>query len=149
MLSYWNQCQGIQFQTLLWIKFHAVISNFLNLFSLWVEKLQAHWEESHTKLMGRVIQLQNMYQDSKDWLDAMKVVESHIKQASEKLESWKEVPLSADHPNVKVIWLHFSPVFCLVTQTHVVQRWKCGDLFIICYITLCFYWIYTKSNLFN
>lgn len=53
--------------------------------------------------MDRVIQLQNMYQDSKDWLDAKKVVESHIKQASEKLESWKEVPLSADHPNVKVI----------------------------------------------
>lgn len=53
--------------------------------------------------MDRIIQLQNMYQDSKDWLDAKKMVESHIKQASEKLEGRKEVSPSADHANVKVI----------------------------------------------
>lgn len=57
--------------------------------------------------MDRVIQLQNMYQDSKDWLDAKKLVESHIKQASEKLEGWKEVLPSADHANVKVIYITF------------------------------------------
>ncbi|XP_017313017.1 dystrophin isoform X2 [Ictalurus punctatus] len=68
-----------------------------------IEKLQAHWEDSHTKLMDRIIQLQNMYQDSKDWLDAKKMVESHIKQASEKLEGRKEVSPSADHANVKKI----------------------------------------------
>ncbi|XP_058236880.1 dystrophin isoform X2 [Hemibagrus wyckioides] len=68
-----------------------------------IEKLQAHWEDSHTKLMDRIIQLQNMYQDSKDWLDAKKVVESHIKQANEKLEGWKEISSSADHANVKKI----------------------------------------------
>ncbi|KAK3510935.1 hypothetical protein QTP70_027830, partial [Hemibagrus guttatus] len=68
-----------------------------------IEKLQAHWEDSHTKLMDRVIQLQNMYQDSKDWLDAKKVVESHIKQANEKLEGWRELSSSANHANVKKI----------------------------------------------
>ncbi|XP_047659645.1 dystrophin isoform X2 [Tachysurus fulvidraco] len=68
-----------------------------------IEKLQAHWEDSHTKLMDRIIQLQNMYQDSKDWLDAKKLVESHINQANEKLEGWKEVSLSSDLANVKKI----------------------------------------------
>lgn len=77
--------------------------HFFFFFSHQVEKLQAHWEDSHNKLTDRVIQLQNMYQDSKDWLDAKKKVEPHIKQASEKLENWKEVPPSADHVNVKVI----------------------------------------------
>lgn len=68
-----------------------------------VDKLQAHWEDSHTKLMDRIIQLQNMYQDSKDWLDSTKIAESYIKQASEKLDSWMEVSSSADQGNVKVI----------------------------------------------
>ncbi|KAI5619629.1 dystrophin isoform X7 [Silurus asotus] len=64
-----------------------------------IEKLQAHWEDSHTKLMDRILQLQNMYQDSKEWLDAQKTVESHIKQASEKLEGLKEVPAGSDQEN--------------------------------------------------
>ncbi|KAF5902309.1 dystrophin-like isoform X3, partial [Clarias magur] len=68
-----------------------------------IEKLQAHWEDSHSKLMDRIIQLQNMYQDSKDWLDAKNVVESHIKQANEKLAGCKQVSPSAYHANVKTI----------------------------------------------
>lgn len=61
-----------------------------------VEKLQAHWEDSHTKLTDRVLQLQNMYKDSSDWLEARKRVEPLIKKANEKLESWKKVSHSAD-----------------------------------------------------
>ncbi|XP_053333050.1 dystrophin isoform X2 [Clarias gariepinus] len=68
-----------------------------------IEKLQAHWEDSHSKLMDRIIQLQNMYQDSKDWLDAKNVVEAHVKQANEKLEGCKQVTPSGDHANVKKI----------------------------------------------
>uniref|UniRef100_A0AAR2KC62 Dystrophin n=1 Tax=Pygocentrus nattereri TaxID=42514 RepID=A0AAR2KC62_PYGNA len=54
-----------------------------------IDKLQAHWEDSHTKLLDRVLQLQNMHQDSSDWLEARKRVEPLIKQANEKLEVWK------------------------------------------------------------
>uniref|UniRef100_A0A672MYV9 Dystrophin n=1 Tax=Sinocyclocheilus grahami TaxID=75366 RepID=A0A672MYV9_SINGR len=55
-----------------------------------IEKLQAHWEDSHTKLMNRVLQLQNMHKDSSDWLEARKRVEPLIKRANEKLESWNK-----------------------------------------------------------
>ncbi|RXN10779.1 dystrophin-like isoform X4 [Labeo rohita] len=61
-----------------------------------IEKLQAHWEDSHTKLTNRVLQLQNMYKDSSDWLEARKRVEPLIKKANEKLESWKKVSHSMD-----------------------------------------------------
>uniref|UniRef100_A0A671LE11 Dystrophin-like n=1 Tax=Sinocyclocheilus anshuiensis TaxID=1608454 RepID=A0A671LE11_9TELE len=61
-----------------------------------IEKLQAHWEDSHAKLTDRVLQLQNMYKDSSDWLEARKRVEPLIKKANEKLESWKKVSHSAD-----------------------------------------------------
>ncbi|KTG33834.1 hypothetical protein cypCar_00016724 [Cyprinus carpio] len=61
-----------------------------------VEKLQAHWEDSHTKLTDRVLQLHNMYKDSSDWLEARKRVEPLIKKANEKLEGWKKVSHSAD-----------------------------------------------------
>ncbi|XP_043091945.1 dystrophin isoform X2 [Puntigrus tetrazona] len=61
-----------------------------------IEKLQAHWEDSHTKLTDRVLQLQNMYKDSSDWLEARKRVEPLIKKANEKLESWKKVSHSVD-----------------------------------------------------
>uniref|UniRef100_A0A672L0X9 Dystrophin n=1 Tax=Sinocyclocheilus grahami TaxID=75366 RepID=A0A672L0X9_SINGR len=56
-----------------------------------IEKLQAHWEDSHAKLTDRVLQLQKMYKDSSDWLEARKRVEPLIKKANEKLESWKKV----------------------------------------------------------
>ncbi|XP_022530476.2 dystrophin isoform X3 [Astyanax mexicanus] len=52
-----------------------------------IENLQAHWEDSHTKMMERLLQLQKMYKDSSDWLDARKRVEPLIKQASEILEA--------------------------------------------------------------
>uniref|UniRef100_A0A8C1B7R5 Dystrophin n=1 Tax=Cyprinus carpio carpio TaxID=630221 RepID=A0A8C1B7R5_CYPCA len=55
-----------------------------------IEKLQAHWEDSHTKLTNRVLQLQNMHKDSTDWLEARKRVEPLIKRANEKLESWNK-----------------------------------------------------------
>ncbi|XP_036418349.1 dystrophin isoform X3 [Colossoma macropomum] len=61
-----------------------------------IDKLQAHWEDSHTKLMDRALQLQNMYRDSSDWLEARKRVETLIKQANEKLEVWKGTSQSAD-----------------------------------------------------
>ncbi|XP_035390530.1 dystrophin isoform X1 [Electrophorus electricus] len=61
-----------------------------------IDKLQAHWEESHTKLMDRVLQLQNMYQDSSHWLEARKNVEPFIKQGNEKLEGRKGVSPSVD-----------------------------------------------------
>uniref|UniRef100_A0A672L3I5 Dystrophin n=1 Tax=Sinocyclocheilus grahami TaxID=75366 RepID=A0A672L3I5_SINGR len=61
-----------------------------------IEKLQAHWEDSHAKLTDRVLQLQKMYKDSSDWLEARKRVEPLIKKANEKLESWKKVSHSAD-----------------------------------------------------
>ncbi|KAK7166628.1 hypothetical protein R3I93_006395 [Phoxinus phoxinus] len=61
-----------------------------------IEKLQAHWEDSHTKLIDRVLQLQNMYKDSSDWLEARKRVEPLIKKANEKLESWKKISHSVD-----------------------------------------------------
>ncbi|XP_072514120.1 dystrophin isoform X6 [Salminus brasiliensis] len=51
-----------------------------------IDKLQAHWEDSHTKMIERLLQLQNMYQDSSDWLEARKKVMLLIKQASEMLE---------------------------------------------------------------
>uniref|UniRef100_A0A8C1XBW2 WW domain-containing protein n=1 Tax=Cyprinus carpio TaxID=7962 RepID=A0A8C1XBW2_CYPCA len=56
-----------------------------------IEKLQAHWEDSHTKLTDRVLQLHNMYKDSSDWLEARKRVEPLIKKANEKLEGWKKM----------------------------------------------------------
>ncbi|KAI4901901.1 hypothetical protein NFI96_022255 [Prochilodus magdalenae] len=61
-----------------------------------IDKLQVHWEDSHTKLTDRALQLQNMYQDSSDWLEARKRLEPFIKQASEKLTIWKGVPQSGD-----------------------------------------------------
>lgn len=69
-----------------------------------VEKLQAHWEDSHTKLTDRALQLQNMYKDSSDWLEARKRVELLIKKANEKLESWKKVDdLKGQNADVKVM----------------------------------------------
>ncbi|TSK17770.1 Dystrophin [Bagarius yarrelli] len=68
-----------------------------------IEKLQAHWEDSHAKLTARVNQLQNMYQDSKNWLDAKEMVASHIKQANEKLEGWKDVSSRVPPADVKLL----------------------------------------------
>ncbi|XP_066517657.1 dystrophin isoform X2 [Hoplias malabaricus] len=61
-----------------------------------MDKLQSHWEDSHTKLMERVLQLQNMYQDSSEWLEARKTMEPLIKQATEKLEGWSGFSHSTD-----------------------------------------------------
>lgn len=61
-----------------------------------VDRLQAHWEDSQTKLSDRMKQLHNMLQDSIDWLDAKKRVDHLIKQASERLESWQEITYTVD-----------------------------------------------------
>lgn len=61
-----------------------------------VDRLQTHWEDSQTKLSDRTKQLHNMLQDSTDWLDAKKGVDHHIKQASERLESWQEITYTMD-----------------------------------------------------
>uniref|UniRef100_A0A671Z337 Dystrophin n=1 Tax=Sparus aurata TaxID=8175 RepID=A0A671Z337_SPAAU len=56
-----------------------------------IDRLQNHWEDSQTKLSDRTKQLHNMLQDSTEWLDAKRGVDHHIKQASERLESWQEI----------------------------------------------------------
>ncbi|XP_049425588.1 dystrophin isoform X1 [Epinephelus fuscoguttatus] len=61
-----------------------------------IDRLQTHWEDSQTKLSDRTKQLHNMLQDSTDWLDAKKGVDHHIKQASERLESWQEITYTMD-----------------------------------------------------
>lgn len=61
-----------------------------------VDRLQAHWEDSHTKLLDRMKQLHNMQQDSIDWLDAKKRVDLHISRASDRLESWLEITYTVD-----------------------------------------------------
>uniref|UniRef100_A0A3Q3IJM2 Dystrophin n=1 Tax=Monopterus albus TaxID=43700 RepID=A0A3Q3IJM2_MONAL len=61
-----------------------------------IDRLQAHWEDSQTKLSDRMRQLHNMLQDSSDWLDAKKGVDHLFKWASERLESWQEIIYSVD-----------------------------------------------------
>ncbi|KAM3857230.1 dystrophin [Diretmus argenteus] len=61
-----------------------------------IDRLQVHWEDSQTKLSDRTKQLQNMLQDSTDWLEAKRRVEPVIKQASDKLESWKEITYTVE-----------------------------------------------------
>ncbi|XP_078147159.1 dystrophin isoform X1 [Centroberyx gerrardi] len=61
-----------------------------------IDRLQAHWEDSQTKLSDRTKQLHNMLQDSTDWLEAKKGVDPLIKRASDRLESWKEISYTVD-----------------------------------------------------
>lgn len=61
-----------------------------------VDRLQAHWEDSHAKLLDRMKQLHNMQRDSIDWLDAKKRVDLHISRASDQLESWLEITYTVD-----------------------------------------------------
>lgn len=61
-----------------------------------VDRLQTHWEDSHTKLLDRVKQLHSMQQDSINWLDARKRVELHISRASAWLESWPGITYTVD-----------------------------------------------------
>ncbi|TRZ02504.1 hypothetical protein DNTS_000081 [Danionella cerebrum] len=74
----------------------STIRALLELQQTTVEKLQAHWEDTFSKVTARLLQLQNMYTDSSDWLEARKRVEPLIKKANEKLESWKKVSHSVD-----------------------------------------------------
>ncbi|XP_034072729.1 dystrophin isoform X5 [Gymnodraco acuticeps] len=61
-----------------------------------MDRLQAHWEDSQTKLSDRTKQLHNMLQDSTDWLDAKKEADHFIKLASERLESWQEITYTVE-----------------------------------------------------
>ncbi|XP_054599029.1 dystrophin isoform X5 [Nothobranchius furzeri] len=61
-----------------------------------MDRLQAHWEDSQTKLSDRLKQILNMLQDSTNWLDAKREVDRLIRQASERLESWQEITYTAD-----------------------------------------------------
>uniref|UniRef100_A0AAZ1X0S9 Dystrophin n=1 Tax=Oreochromis aureus TaxID=47969 RepID=A0AAZ1X0S9_OREAU len=61
-----------------------------------IDRLQAYWEDSQTKLSDRMKQLQNMLQDSTNWLDAKKGVDHLIKQANERLDSWQEITYTVD-----------------------------------------------------
>lgn len=61
-----------------------------------VDRLQTHWEDSHTKLLDRVKHLHSMQQDSINWLDARKRVEMQISRASARLESWPGITYTVD-----------------------------------------------------
>lgn len=61
-----------------------------------VDRLQAYWEDCQTKLSDRMKQLQNMLQDSTNWLDAKKGVDHVVKQANERLDSWQEITYTVD-----------------------------------------------------
>ncbi|KAK5847635.1 hypothetical protein PBY51_016746 [Eleginops maclovinus] len=61
-----------------------------------MDRLQAHWEDSQTKLSDRTKQLHNMLQDSNDWLDAKKDADHFIRLASERLESWQEITYTVE-----------------------------------------------------
>ncbi|KAI9525953.1 hypothetical protein NQZ68_002501 [Dissostichus eleginoides] len=61
-----------------------------------MDRLQAHWEDSQTKLSDRTKQLHNMLHDSTDWLDAKKEADHFIKLASERLESWQEITYTVE-----------------------------------------------------
>ncbi|XP_030603146.1 dystrophin isoform X3 [Archocentrus centrarchus] len=61
-----------------------------------IDKLQAYWEDSQTKLSDRMKQLHNMLQDSTNWLDAKKGVDHLIKQANERLDSWQEITYTVE-----------------------------------------------------
>ncbi|KAM6945421.1 LOW QUALITY PROTEIN: dystrophin-like [Aplochiton taeniatus] len=61
-----------------------------------IDKLQAHWEESQGKLSDRSKELENMLQDSTNWLEARKKVEPLIKQANDKLESLQDISYTLD-----------------------------------------------------
>lgn len=61
-----------------------------------VDRLQVHWEDSHTRLLDRMKQLHNMQQDSINWLDARKRVDLHISRASDRLESWLEITYTVE-----------------------------------------------------
>ncbi|TNN46375.1 Dystrophin [Liparis tanakae] len=61
-----------------------------------IDRLQAHWEDSQTKLYDRTKQLHNMQQDSTNWLDAKKGADHLIKRASERMESWQEVTYTVE-----------------------------------------------------
>lgn len=61
-----------------------------------VDSLQAHWEDSQTKLLDRLRQLHSMQQDSINWLDARKRVELHISRANAWLESWPGITYTVD-----------------------------------------------------
>lgn len=74
-----------------------------------VDRLQAHWEDSQTKLSDRTKQLHNMAQDSTEWLNAKKGADHVIKRASGRLESWQEITYTADglkrqNAELKVGW---------------------------------------------
>ncbi|CAL8307771.1 unnamed protein product [Merluccius merluccius] len=61
-----------------------------------IERLQAHWEDSQTKLSDRTKQLHNMLQDSTDWLETRKKVEPLIKQANERMDAWTETTYTVE-----------------------------------------------------
>ncbi|XP_061692778.1 dystrophin isoform X3 [Syngnathoides biaculeatus] len=61
-----------------------------------IDRLQAHWEDSQAKLSTRSKQLQNMLQDSTQWLNSKQRVDALIKRATERLESWQDVTYTVD-----------------------------------------------------
>uniref|UniRef100_A0A3B3R1U0 Dystrophin n=1 Tax=Paramormyrops kingsleyae TaxID=1676925 RepID=A0A3B3R1U0_9TELE len=61
-----------------------------------IDRLQTQFEEVHGRLSDRALELQRMLKDSSHWLKAKQEVESLLKRANEKLESWKELSYTVD-----------------------------------------------------
>ena len=68
----------------------------LLLFVVVVERLQAHWEDSQTKLSDRTAQLHNMLKDSTDWLESRRKVEPLIKEANERMDAMTETTYTVE-----------------------------------------------------
>ncbi|CAL8406957.1 unnamed protein product, partial [Arctogadus glacialis] len=60
------------------------------------ERLQAHWEDSQTKLSDRTAQLHNMLKDSTDWLESRRKVEPLIKEANERMDAMTEITYTVE-----------------------------------------------------
>ncbi|XP_033837659.2 dystrophin isoform X13 [Periophthalmus magnuspinnatus] len=61
-----------------------------------MDRLQTHWDESQTKALERVKQLDDMLQDSTDWLESRRDAEQVIKMARERLDAWQEITYTVD-----------------------------------------------------
>ncbi|CAL8389966.1 unnamed protein product [Boreogadus saida] len=61
-----------------------------------IERLQAHWEDSQTKLSDRTAQLHNMLKDSTDWLESRRKVEPLIKEANERMDAMTEITYTVE-----------------------------------------------------
>ncbi|XP_012585751.1 PREDICTED: dystrophin isoform X6 [Condylura cristata] len=67
-----------------------------------IERIQSQWDEVQEHLQNRRQQLNEMLQDSTQWLEAKEEAEQVLGQARAKLESWKEGPYTMDAIQKKI-----------------------------------------------